>query len=81
VVSAADLLRSLISDFSTGVANFLSSSSSRIFTRAEWTPFQTYRYSENLAASGFEPGTSVLKQKQQIYKITFDANFIQILKL
>jgi hypothetical protein len=37
---------------------FLSSSSSFILTRAEWTPFQTYCYSENLVASGIEPGTS-----------------------
>jgi hypothetical protein len=41
--------RSLISVFSTGAANFLSSSFSFILTRAEWTPFQTHCYSENLA--------------------------------
>jgi hypothetical protein len=37
---------------------FLSSSSSFILRRAEWTPFQTHRYSENLVAPGIEPGTS-----------------------
>jgi hypothetical protein len=37
---------------------FLSSSSSFIFTRAEWTPFQTHFYSENLVASGIETGNS-----------------------
>jgi dimeric dUTPase (all-alpha-NTP-PPase superfamily) len=25
---------------------------------AEWTPFQTHRYSENLVALGIEPGTT-----------------------
>jgi hypothetical protein len=52
VVSAADPLRSLISVLYTGAATFLSSSSSFILTRAEWTPFQT--------APGIEPGTSGL---------------------
>jgi hypothetical protein len=37
---------------------FFSSSASLIFTRAEWTPFQTYCYSENLVAPGIEHGTS-----------------------
>jgi hypothetical protein len=32
-------------------------SSSFTLTRAEWTPFQTQCYSENLAAPGMEPGT------------------------
>jgi hypothetical protein len=50
--------RSLISVFYTGAANFLSSSSSFILTRAEWTLFQTNCNSENLAAPWIEPGTS-----------------------
>jgi hypothetical protein len=58
VVSAADTPQSLISVFYTGAATFLSSSSSFILTRDEWTSFQTHCYSENLAASGIEPGTS-----------------------
>jgi hypothetical protein len=37
---------------------FLSSSSSFIRTRTEWTSFQTHCYSENLVALGIEPGTS-----------------------
>jgi hypothetical protein len=41
-------------------ATFLSSSSSFMLTRAERTSFQTHCYSENLAASGIEPGTSAL---------------------
>jgi hypothetical protein len=57
VVSAADPPRSLISVFQIGTATFLSSSSSFILTRAEWTPFQTHCYSENLAAMGIERGT------------------------
>jgi hypothetical protein len=48
VVSAADPRLSLISDFLTGAATFLSSSFSFILTRAEWTPFQTHGYSEKL---------------------------------
>jgi hypothetical protein len=58
VVSAADPPLSLVSVFKTGAATFLSSSSSFIHRRAEWTPFQTHCYSEKLAAPGIEPGTS-----------------------
>jgi hypothetical protein len=58
VVSAADPARSLISVSYTGAAIFLSSSSSFILTRAEWTPFQTHCYSENLVPPEIEPGTS-----------------------
>jgi hypothetical protein len=39
---------------------FLSSSSSFILTRVEWTPFQIHCYSENLGAPGIEPATSGL---------------------
>jgi hypothetical protein len=61
VVSAADPLRSLISVFlDRSCYFFLSSSCSFILTRAEWTPFQTHCYSENLVALGIEPGTSGL---------------------
>jgi hypothetical protein len=35
-------------------------SSSFILTKAEWTTFQTHCYSENLLATGIEPGTSLL---------------------
>jgi hypothetical protein len=60
MVSAADPLWSLISVFWTGVATFLSSSSSFILTRAEWSPLQTHRYAENVVALAIEPGTSGL---------------------
>jgi hypothetical protein len=60
VISAADPLRLLISVFQTGAATFLSSISSFILTRAEWTPFQTHYYSENLVETGIERGTSGL---------------------
>jgi hypothetical protein len=56
MVITADHLWSLISVFYTGAATFLSSSSSFILTRAEWTPFQTHCYSENLVAPGIETG-------------------------
>jgi hypothetical protein len=58
VASAADHLQSLISVFYNGAASFLSSSSSFILTRAEWTTFQTH--SENLAVPGIELGSSGL---------------------
>jgi hypothetical protein len=57
VVSAVDPPQSLISVFYTGATTFLSSNSSFILTRAEWTPFQTQCDSENLVAPGIEPGT------------------------
>jgi hypothetical protein len=60
MISAADPLRSLISVVYTGAATFLSSSSSFIPTRAEWTPFQTHCYSENVITPVIEPGTSGL---------------------
>jgi hypothetical protein len=60
VVSVADPTRPLISVFYTGAANFLSSISSFILTRAEWTPFQTHCYAENLVALEIEPETSGL---------------------
>jgi hypothetical protein len=47
-----------MSVFYTGAATFLSSSSSFILTRAEWTLFQTHCYSENLAAPGIKPEVS-----------------------
>jgi hypothetical protein len=34
-----------------------------MLTRAEWTPFQTHCYSENLAAPGIDPGTSGLEAR------------------
>jgi hypothetical protein len=49
-----------MSVFKTGAATFLSSSFSFILTRAEWTPFQTHCYSENLVAPKIELGTSGL---------------------
>jgi hypothetical protein len=52
--------RLLIAVFYTGAATFLSSSSSFILTRAEWIPFQSHCYAENLVALGIEPGTSGL---------------------
>ena len=50
-------VKSLFSE--PGAATFYSSSSSIWPHEAEWTPFQTHYYSENLVAPGIEPGTSV----------------------
>jgi hypothetical protein len=58
VISAADPARSLISVVLNGANNFHSSSNSFVLTRAEFTPFQTHCYSENLIAPGIELGTS-----------------------
>jgi hypothetical protein len=44
--------------------------SSFILTRAECTPFQTHCYSENLLASGIEPGTSGLAARKSAHKTT-----------
>jgi hypothetical protein len=72
VVSAAEPPWSLISVFQTGAATFLSSRSSFILTRAEWSPFQTHCYSENLTAAGIEPGTSWLAtRKSNIENVQF----------
>jgi hypothetical protein len=49
---------------------FLSSSSSFILTRAEWTPFQTHCYSDNLVALGIEPGTSGLAARNSDHQTT-----------
>jgi hypothetical protein len=35
--------------------------------RAEWTPFQTHYYSENLVAPEIEPGTSGLAARNSDY--------------
>jgi hypothetical protein len=67
VVSAADPIRPLFSVFYTVAATFLSSSSSFTLTKAEWTPFQTHCYSENLVAPGIEPGTSGLAARNSDY--------------
>jgi hypothetical protein len=56
--------RPLISVCKTGATTFLSSSSSFILTRVEWTPFQNHCYSENLVAPGIEPGTSGLAARK-----------------
>jgi hypothetical protein len=52
VVSAADLLRSLICFLDRRSNFFLSGSSSFTLTRAEWTPFQTHCYSEKYGSAG-----------------------------
>jgi hypothetical protein len=48
-------------------ATFLSSSSSFILTRAEWTPIHTHCYSENLVAPGIETGTSGFAARKSDY--------------
>jgi hypothetical protein len=37
---------------------------------AEWTPFQTYYFSENLVAPGIEPGTSGSVARNSDHKTT-----------
>jgi hypothetical protein len=57
VVSAAEPPRAVnLRFFLPEPLLFLSSSSSVIFTRLSGPQFQTYCYSENLAAPGIEPG-------------------------
>jgi hypothetical protein len=69
MISVADPPLSLISVFWTGTATFLSSSSSFILTRAEWTSFQTHCYSENLVAPEMEPGTSGLTARNSDHRM------------
>jgi hypothetical protein len=57
MVSAADPLRSLISVSWTGVANFSFKCRLIYAHEAEWTPFQTHGYSENLIALEIETST------------------------
>jgi hypothetical protein len=38
--------------------------------KAEWTPFQTQCYSENLVAPGIEPGTSVSAARNSDHETT-----------
>jgi hypothetical protein len=54
--------------FLDGAATFLSSSSSFILTRVEWTPFQTHCYSENLVVPGIEPETSGFAVRESDHK-------------
>jgi hypothetical protein len=53
-----------------GAATFLSSSSSFILTKADWIPFQTHCYSENLVAPGIELGTSELAARNSDHYTT-----------
>jgi hypothetical protein len=57
VVSATNPHGPFISVFYTGVAISLKELLNYPH-EAEWTPFQTHYFSENLVASGIEPGTS-----------------------
>jgi hypothetical protein len=50
--------RSLISVFYTGTTTFSFKLLLDHPHEAEWTPFQTHHYSENLVAPGIEMGTS-----------------------
>jgi hypothetical protein len=60
--------RPVISVFYTGAATFLSSSFLNYPHEAEWTPFQTHYFSENLVAPGIEPETSGFIASFQIYQ-------------
>jgi hypothetical protein len=78
VVSAADPY-GRYSQFSRPEALlFLSSSSSFIRTRAEWTPFQTHCYVENLVAPEIEPGTSRSVAKNSDHQTTEAVLFITL---
>jgi hypothetical protein len=41
-----------------------------MLTGAEWTPFQTHCYSENLVAPGIEPSTSGLAARNSEHETT-----------
>jgi hypothetical protein len=46
----------VFSDFQTGAATFSFKQLLNCTHEAEWTPFQTHYFSENLVAPGKEPG-------------------------
>jgi hypothetical protein len=54
--STATCRRNLMSTFVDRGVSCGQRGGSPILTRAEWTPFQTHCYSENLVAPGIEPG-------------------------
>ena len=56
---------------------FYSSSSSVRPHEAEWTPFQTHFYSENLVAPGIEPGTSVSVARNS-EELTVCTNYVSV---
>jgi hypothetical protein len=69
VVSVAEPPRPLISVFEIGAATFLSKL--LIYPHeAEWTPFQTHCYSENLVAPAIESGTSVSAARNSDHETT-----------
>jgi hypothetical protein len=56
VVSVTDPYGRNLGFFRQEALLFPSSSSSIVLNEAEWTPFQTHYFSENLVAPGIEPG-------------------------
>jgi hypothetical protein len=55
VVSVPDPC-SLVLDFLDRRRYFCSQVTSQVYSEAEWTPFQTHYYSENLVSPGIEAG-------------------------
>jgi hypothetical protein len=53
-----------------GAVTFLSSSCLFMVTRAEWNPFKTHCYSENLTTPRIEPGTSALAARKSDHYTT-----------
>jgi hypothetical protein len=56
VISVTDPYRLILGFLECG-RYFLFQIGPQLYSEAEWTPFQTHYFSENLVASGFEPGS------------------------
>jgi hypothetical protein len=55
VVSVTNLYGRIL-DFIDRSRYFFFQVAPQLYSEAEWTPFQTHYFSENLVASGIEPG-------------------------
>jgi hypothetical protein len=58
VVNSANSVGPLITVFETAEFNISFSQLLNFLHEAEWTPFQSHYFSENMSVPGIEPGTS-----------------------
>jgi hypothetical protein len=72
--TADGLLLAIFLDFYTGAATFSSKKLLNFSHKAEWTPFQTHYFSENLVASEIEPRPldAPFKEEERAWKTISD---------
>jgi hypothetical protein len=78
VVDAAEPARSLISVFWIRATTFSFKWLLIYAHKAEWTPFQTHCYSENLVTPGIEPGIPVYAARNSDHQTTRHLNDSQL---